>query len=216
MSDTVHAILRILRNRYPVVKTQLNHASPFQLLTAAILSAQCTDARVNQVTPDLFRVYPDCFSLAEASQEQVERLIFSTGFYRNKSRNIRACARAIVERHQGTVPSTLVELVALPGVGRKTANLLLSTLHGKQAIVVDTHVGRVSRRLGLTDRNDPTAVEFDLMRRIPQNDWNDFSLRLIHLGRDACTARKPLCPGCPLTSLCRKQGVSPPGKKAVP
>ncbi|MFH1154926.1 MAG: endonuclease III [Pseudomonadota bacterium] len=207
MLDTVSQLVQRLRTRYPVVKTQLVHQTPFQLLIATILSAQCTDAQVNRVTPGLFARFPDSASLAGAKNTTIEKLIFSTGFYRNKTRNIKACAKAIEERHQGIVPRTLEDLTALPGVGRKTANVLLSTIHGIQTIVVDTHVARISRRLGLTASKNPTAIEFDLMAVLPETDWNDFSLWLIYLGREICRSRNPLCPGCLLEDLCPKVGV---------
>lgn len=195
-------IRKRLRSAYPGVKTQLEHRNPFELLVATILSAQCTDRQVNAVTGPLFRRLPDPEALAAASPETVEGLIHSTGFFRNKAKNIRACARSIVEEHGGRVPSTLEELVRLPGVGRKTANVVLGAAFDTPGIVVDTHVGRISRRLGLTAEKDPVKVEFDLMDIVPRADWSDFSLRLVYFGRDVCTSRRPRCPECFLSDLC--------------
>lgn len=202
MREKIKAISDILRSRYPVVNTQLHHETPFQLLIATILSAQCTDAQVNAVTPGLFRHFPDPASLAAAPEEQLRSLIYSTGFYRNKASRIQACAREIMISHQGSTPLTLEALVSLPGVGRKTANVVLSTILGTPAIVVDTHVSRISRRLGLTDNKDPVSIEFDLMKKLPREDWSDFSLWMIYFGRQTCRAKKPLCGDCPLAGQC--------------
>ncbi len=202
MNNNIKKITKILRSRYPVVKTQLHHGTPFQLLIATILSAQCTDGQVNRATPKLFKNYPDAASLSTASIKTIEGLIFSTGFYRNKAKNIKACSRALLDKHRGTVPDRLEELVKLPGVGRKTANVVLSTSFGHQTIVVDTHVSRISQRLGLTPKNNPVGIEFDLMEKLNKPDWNDFSLWLIYFGREICSARNPLCGSCPLYNLC--------------
>ena len=202
----IQTILKTLRNRYPVVKTQLEHETPFQLLIATIMSAQCTDRQVNKVTKELFRRYPDPESLGSASLSHIKTLIFSTGFYNNKAKNIKACARAVMKQYQGRVPETIDELVTLPGVGRKTANVVLSVSFGRQTIVVDTHVFRISRRLGLTKETDPVKVEFALMEIIPEPSWNDFSLQLIYFGREICDARKPRCPDCPLYEICPTKG----------
>ena len=202
LPQNVDEILEILRKRYPSVKTWLEYDTPFQLLVATILSAQCTDAQVNKVTKKLFLHFPNADSLAKAHPEEVEHLVFSTGFYRNKARNIRHCARAILKNHQDKVPDNLTQLTALPGVGRKTANLILSVIYNHQTIVVDTHVTRVSQKLGLTSKKTPVSIEFALMKILPEPTWNDFSLWMISLGREFCRARTPLCEECPLSSLC--------------
>ncbi|SDU30474.1 endonuclease III [Desulfobacula phenolica] len=195
-------ILEILRGRYPVVKTQLEHETAFQLLVATIMSAQCTDRQVNKVSKKLFEKYPDPEALSHASLDNIKQIIYSTGFYNNKAKNIKACAKAILERHEGMVPEDISKLVNLPGVGRKTANVVLSAAFGHQAIVVDTHVLRISRRLGLTDKTDPVKVEHELMQIIPKVSWSDLSLQLIYFGREICDAKKPLCQDCPLFKIC--------------
>lgn len=195
-------IRKILRAAYPDVKTQLRHDNPFQLLVATILSAQCTDRQVNAVTPALFKRLKTPKDFADVPVAALERLIHSTGFFHNKAKNLKQCARALIDQFNGVVPDTLDDLVKLPGVGRKTANVVLGAAFGKPGIVVDTHVARISGRLGLTTHNDPVKIEFDLMDRIPKKDWNDFSLWLIYLGRSLCTARKPDCPACFLRHLC--------------
>ena len=195
-------IRQILRTRYPRVTTQLAHRNPFELLVSTILSAQCTDKQVNAVTPALFRALPGPRDVAEAPIETIEGLVHSTGFFRNKARNIQKCARALLANHGGEVPQTLPALVALPGVGRKTANVVLGAAFGIPGIVVDTHVARISRRLGLTRHRDPVKIEFDLMAIVPRRAWNGFSLHLVYFGRDVCRARKPLCPDCPLDKWC--------------
>jgi len=203
-SDTarIRKILRILKTTYPSVKTQLTHANPFELLAATILSAQCTDAQVNRVTPKLFVRWPTPEALAAAPAVRIERVIFSTGFYRNKAKNLKACAQALVERHGGRVPSDMASLVALPGVGRKTANVVLSAAFGQPAVVVDTHVGRIAQRLGLSRHTDPVRIEQDVMAVVPKSRWSDLSLELIYLGRETCRARSPLCGQCPLYADC--------------
>ncbi|MFH2065559.1 MAG: endonuclease III [Pseudomonadota bacterium] len=198
----IRKIRQILRESYPDVKTQLYHNSAFELLMATILSAQCTDRQVNSVTPELFRVLPTAEAFAEAPLKKIEKLIYSTGFYRNKARNLKQCATALIRDHQGNVPSGLEELVRLPGVGRKTANVVRGAAFQIPSIVVDTHVARISQRLGLTTHKDPPGIEFDLMEVIPKKEWNDFSLLLIYFGRAICTARKPACGICNLNSLC--------------
>ena len=199
-------IRKKLKAVYPRVKTQLDHGSPFQLLVATMLSAQCTDAQVNRVTPELFRAFPTAESLAAAPQEAVEQLIFTTGFYRNKAKNIRKCAQALVAENGGQVPSTMEGLTALPGVGRKTANVVLGAAFDTPGVVVDTHVARISRRLEFTTERDPVKIEFDLMELLPRSDWSDFTLRLVYFGREYCRARKPLCPECPITQWCPYPG----------
>lgn len=195
-------IRKILRDLYPEVKTQLFHQNPFQLLVATILSAQCTDKQVNQVTPVLFERLKTPADFAAAHLKTIEKLIRPTGFFHNKAKNIKNCAKAILDLHDGRVPQTLEKLVKLPGVGRKTANVVLGAAFGIPGVVVDTHVARISKRLGLTENKDPVKIEFDLMKIVPKRAWNGFSLQLIFFGRQTCTARKPKCPICPLDQLC--------------
>jgi endonuclease-3 len=201
------AILQTLRATYPDAHCELDHDGPFQLLIATILSAQCTDVRVNMVTPALFKKYPDARHLAAAKQEDVEDLIRSTGFFRNKAKNLIAAAQDLVEHHHGEVPRDLEPLTRLPGVGRKTANVVLGNAFGIEAgVVVDTHVARLSKRLGLTKHTDPVKIEKDLIKAIPQDAWTLWSHLLIWHGRRRCTARKPDCPNCELRSLCPSAG----------
>jgi endonuclease-3 len=195
-------IRKILRKRYPDVETQLFHDTPFQLLVATILSAQCTDKQVNRVTKVLFNHLKTPADFAGAPIKTIEGFIRSTGFYHNKAKNIKNCSRKLLEIHDGRVPQTLAELVKLPGVGRKTANVVLGAAFSIPGIVVDTHVARISGRLGLTINKDPVKIEFDLMKIIPKRAWHDFCLHLIFLGRETCMARKPKCPSCPLHKLC--------------
>ena len=195
-------IRKSLRPLFPEVKPQLHFRNPFELLIATILSSQCTDQQVNRVTPKLFHQLKSPQDFARASLEEIEALIRSTGFYRNKAKNIKACCRVLLETHGGRVPDRLDELVDLPGVGRKTANVVLGAAFERPGIVVDTHVKRVSWRLGFTENSDPDKIEFDLMDIIPRKEWSDFSLRLIFFGRQTCTARKPKCPVCLLDPLC--------------
>ncbi len=196
-------ILRILEELYPEAECALHHKSAFQLLVATILSAQCTDERVNQATPELFALYPTADALAKSTQEDVERIVKPLGFFRNKAANIRAMAAALVEHHQGEVPESLDELVELPGVGRKTASVVLGTWFGiPSGVVVDTHVKRLTNLLGLTKSTNPEIIERDLMKIVPQDEWIMFSHRLIHHGRRICIARRPKCSECPLQPLC--------------
>ena len=195
-------IQHILKTTYPDVKTQLRNANPFELLVATILSAQCTDKQVNHVTKDLFNRLKTPQDFASASNETIEALIRSTGYFRNKAKNIKNCSKSILEKYDGQVPQSLDELVKLPGVGRKTANVVLGSAFNIPGIVVDTHVARISKRLGLTKNNNPVKIEYDLMEIIPREEWNVFSLQLIYFGRAICKARKPLCPTCPLYDLC--------------
>jgi endonuclease-3 len=204
----VEAILGILDRTYPEARTALNFQNPLQLLVATILSAQCTDERVNQVTPALFARYPDAAALAGARREDLEAMIRSTGFFRNKTRAIQACCSDIVSKHGGEVPRTLEELTALHGVGRKTANVVLGNAFGIPGIVVDTHVSRLARRLGLTRELDPVKIEFALMPLIPRDRWTVFSHWLILHGRQVCVARKPRCSICPLAPHCPRIGVT--------
>ena len=209
-------VLRILRATYPDAHCELDHGDPFQLLVATILSAQCTDARVNLVTPSLFRKYPDPNRMAAARQEDIEDLIRSTGFFRNKASNIRAASAAIVEKHGGEVPRDLGELTGLPGVGRKTANVVLGNAFGIEAgIVVDTHVARLSRRLELTSHTDPVKIEQDLMQIVPREAWALWSHLLIWHGRRRCFARNPDCDGCELARCCPTAGQHGRGSKIV-
>ncbi|HEX7192010.1 MAG TPA: endonuclease III [Thermoanaerobaculia bacterium] len=196
-------IVVLLKQMYPKAKCSLDFTNAFELLIATMLSAQSTDARVNIVTKSLFRKYPDAASFARATQQEMERDVKQTGFYRNKAKAVIAASKAIVERHGGEVPRTMDELTALPGVGRKTANVVLSNAFKKPAgIVVDTHVARLSGRLGLTENSDPVKIEEDLMKLIPTKEWTSFSHRLIEHGRTICIARKPKCSECRLNELC--------------
>jgi endonuclease III len=195
-------IQHILKITYPEVKTQLRHANPFQLLVATILSAQCTDKQVNGVTKDLFNQLKTPQDFANASNETIEALIRPTGYFRNKAKNIKNCSKSLLEKYDGQVPQSLDDLVKLPGVGRKTANVVLGSAFNIPGIVVDTHVARISKRLGLTENNDPVKIEYDLMEIIPKKEWNDFSLHLIYFGRAVCKARNPACPTCPIYDLC--------------
>ncbi|MBL6974469.1 MAG: endonuclease III [Deltaproteobacteria bacterium] len=180
----------------------LDHQNPLQLLVATMLAAQCTDERVNQVTPGLFERYPDALALAESVPEELEEAIRPTGFFRNKAKSIRACCTALVDRHGGEVPPTMKELKALPGVGRKTANVVLTRCFGVPGVVVDTHVLRLSRRLGLSFEKNADKVESDLMKLVPEDQWGDFSHRLTWHGRRVCNARKPRCDECRLRPDC--------------
>lgn len=192
----------ILAKTYPDARCSLNFRSPYELLVATILSAQCTDERVNQVTPEFFRRYPSPQALAKAELPEIEEAIRSTGFYRNKARALKGMAEALVERFGGDVPGRMEDLVQLPGVGRKTANVVLGNCFDTPGITVDTHVQRVAKRLGLTQNEIPDKIEQDLMQVIPQNDWTHFSHRTILHGRYICQARKPQCYRCPLTGQC--------------
>ena len=186
----------------------MGHRTAFELLVATILSAQCTDERVNLVTKDLFQRYRGPAAFATAPIEELEEAVKSTGFYRNKAKNIKACATDLVDKHGGKVPRDMSALVDLAGVGRKTANVVLGTAFGlPTGVVVDTHVGRLSRRLGLTAENDPEKVERDLMEVLPEKEWIDFSHRMIHHGREVCTARKPDCESCSMKRFCPRVGV---------
>jgi endonuclease III len=196
-----------LTTLYPDVHCALEHQTPLQLLIATILSAQCTDVRVNMVTPALFAKYKTAADFASAKPKELESMIASTGFFRNKAKNIIECCKMLEDKHNGEVPDNLEDLVVLPGVGRKTANVVLGNAFGIPGITVDTHVGRLSRRLGLTDQDDPVKVEQDLMKLIPEADWTMFSHRLIFHGRQVCAARKPNCAACTLSKLCPKNGV---------
>jgi endonuclease-3 len=204
----VTAILGILDRAYPDARTALHHQNPLQLLVATILSAQCTDERVNQVTPELFARYPDAAALAGAPRAELEALIRPTGFYRNKAKAIQSCCADIVARHHGEVPRTLEELTALHGVGRKTANVVLGSAFGIPGVVVDTHVSRLAKRLGLTRESDPVKIEFALMPIVPRERWSTFSHWLILHGRRVCVARRPRCSICPIAPHCPRIGVT--------
>lgn len=205
--ERILAILEKLDELYPDAKCSLNYETAFQLLVATILSAQCTDERVNQVTPLLFERFPTPQQMARASLEELEEMIRSTNFYRNKARALQACSQVLVEKHEGQVPQTLEELIVLRGVGRKTANVVLGNAFQIPGMVVDTHIGRVSRRLGLTKKLDPVEVERDLMHLIPKDKWIEFGHQLIQHGRRICMARNPRCNRCGLNAICRKVGV---------
>jgi endonuclease-3 len=204
----VRQVLRILARLYPDAHCALNYDNPLRLLIATILSAQCTDVRVNLVTPALFTRYPDAHAFATADQSELEKAIQSTGFFRNKARNIIACCRTLVDKYGGEVPGTMEDLVPLPGIGRKTANVVLGNAFDVPGITVDTHVGRVSRRLGLTKETDAEKVERDLMELIPKKDWTMFSHRMIFHGRQVCFARRPACSKCALAEVCPRIGVT--------
>ena len=204
-------ILLLLKRLYPDATCTLNYETPIQLLVATILSAQCTDERVNQVTPALFKRFPDAPSLANADREELENLVRSTGFYRNKAKNIQATCHKIVSEYGGEIPQQMQELIKLPGVARKTANVVLAHGFGIiEGVTVDTHVKRLSRRMGLTEQENPTRIEKDLMRLLPQSDWENWSIRLIYHGRAVCQARKPNCSACTLAHLCPSAEIFAP------
>ena len=204
----VRAVIEQLRELYPEAKCALDFRTPLELLIATILSAQCTDERVNKVTPALFATYPDAAAFAAADPAALEKAIHSTGFFRNKAKSIHEASADIVTKHGGEVPRTLEELTALRGVGRKTANVVLGNAYGIPGLVVDTHVTRLSHRLGLTNETDPVKIEFALMPLVPREWWTLFSHWLILHGRAVCNARKPLCSQCALSPHCPKLGVS--------
>ena len=201
-------VVRALARLYPETQCALVHRNPYELLVATILSAQCTDVRVNLVTPALFARFPDTRALATADISELEALIHSTGFFRAKSKNLLGMALRVVEHHGGEIPANLDALTALPGVGRKTAHVVLGNAFGiASGVVVDTHVKRLSYRLGLTDALDPEPIERDLVAMVLRKDWIDLSHRLIDHGRRVCHARKPLCGSCALATMCPKRGV---------
>jgi endonuclease-3 len=201
--ERVRPILRRLKRQYPEAKCSLDYHAPLELLVATILSAQCTDERVNLVTPVVFARYRTARDYAEANPEELETIIKSTGFYRNKTKSLIGMGRALVERHGGEVPRTLAELTAVPGVGRKTANVVLGNAFGlDEGVVVDTHVSRLSQRLGFTRHTDAGKIERDLMTLIPRKEWTLFPHLMIHHGRAICQARKPKCEICPVNDLC--------------
>src|ERR1017187_8315015 len=204
--DRIAAILKALDEAYPNVECALTHHSPWELLVATILSAQCTDVRVNMVTPELFRRFPTPAAMAKATLPELEDLIRTTGFFRNKAKSIQGAARKIVNEFNGQVPQTLAELITIPGAARKTANVVLGVCFGKaEGVVVDTHVFRIARRLGLAKTETAEKVEQELMQILPQNRWIAFSHQLIHHGRQICEARKPKCDRCNLEQLCHSK-----------
>ena len=204
--DRVAAILKGLDEAYPNVECALTHGSPWELLVATILSAQCTDVRVNMVTPELFRRFPSPAAMAKATLPQLEDLIQTTGFFRNKAKSIQGAARRVLEEFNGQVPQTLDELITIPGAARKTANVVLGVCFGKaEGVVVDTHVFRIARRLGLAKGETAEKVEQELMQILPEERWIAFSHQLIHHGRQVCDARKPKCERCNLEQLCRSK-----------
>jgi len=202
LRNRVRKIIRILSKEIPDSAIALKFSNPLELLIATILSAQCTDVRVNQVTLDLFKKYRTAKDYAESDLETLEEEIRPTGFYRNKAKSVQKCCQELVKRFGGEVPKTLDDLVTLPGVGRKTANVLLGNAFGIPGIAVDTHVHRVSQRIGLTKNDDPVKIEFDLMEIVPKEEWTRFSNLLIWHGRRTCVARKPLCGICPIRKEC--------------
>lgn len=210
-------ILERLKRLYPDATCSLDYETPVQLLVATILSAQCTDERVNKVTPELFRRFPDAASMAGASLAELEELVRSTGFYRNKAKNIQGACRKIMTDFGGQVPQTMAELLTLPGVARKTGNVVLAHAFGINAgVTVDTHVKRLTNRLGLTTHSDPIRIERDLMKLIPQPDWENWSIRLIYHGRAVCNARNPECDRCQLADLCPSADPTKVALAAVP
>jgi len=204
--ERVAAILKALDEAYPEAECALTHRSPWELLVATILSAQCTDVRVNMVTPELFRRFPTPEAMADASLDQIEEIIRTTGFYRNKAKSIQGAARKIIADFGGEVPQTLAELITIPGAARKTANVVLGVSFGKaEGVVVDTHVFRIARRLQLAKAETPEKVEQELMQVLPRSRWISFSHQIIHHGRQVCEARKPKCERCNLEQLCRSK-----------
>jgi len=201
------AIYRQLTKNYPNVRCELDYNSAFQLLVATVLSAQCTDKRVNQTTPALFKEYPNPKKMAKADLKDIQRLVKSTGFFRAKAKNIKGLSNKIMEEFDGDVPSNLKDLITLPGVGRKTANVVLGHAFGIPGITVDTHFGRLSRRFGWSKQNDPVKVEFEVGELIPEKEWTNLSQRMIWHGRRVCHARKPACGACPLAKLCPSYGI---------
>ncbi len=215
--DQARQVVRSLVRLYPEVRCALDHRDAFELLVATVLSAQCTDERVNQVTPALFARYPGPAAMAEADPTEVEALVYRTGFFRAKARNLIGLAKILVEKHGGAVPAELGALTALPGVGRKTAHVVLGNAFGvASGVVVDTHVKRLAFRLGLTDRTEPEVIERELSGLVPRKHWIDFSHRLIAHGRGPCGALRPRCGECPLSRICPRRGVRPAADAGSP
>lgn len=200
--NKVEKIIEILEQEFPNAKIRLNHSNPFELLVATILSAQCTDERVNLVTSELFKKYRTPFDFANLKNEELERLIYSTGYYKSKAKHIIESSKLIIEKFSGNVPDTMESLLQLPGVGRKTANVILSHSFSKPGIVVDTHVIRITNRLGLVDTKDPKKIEFQLMKIVPKDKWVVFTHLLISHGRKYCISRRPKCDQCPINGYC--------------
>jgi endonuclease-3 len=209
-AEKIGPILKLLDKKYPQAHCTLDFTNPLELLVATVLSAQCTDVRVNKETPAIFKKYPTAASYAAADLAALEAAFHPTGFFRQKAKSVQGICRALAEQFGGQVPASLDELVKLPGIGRKTANVILGNAFGIPGIVVDTHCGRVSQRLGLTQAKDPVKIEFDLMALVPPERWTKFSLQLIWHGRSLCTSQKPQCPACPLRPYCDY------GQQAVP
>lgn len=209
------SINRILGKTFPDARCELDYQNPLQLLVATVLSAQCTDKRVNMVIPGLFKKWPDAKALAGAKRSELEDEIKSTGFYRNKATSILGLSATLVDKYEGNVPGTMDELVKLPGVGRKTANVVLGNAFNVPGITVDTHVGRIARRLGFTSNTDPVKVERDLMETFVKKDWVMWNHRLIFLGRRICHSRRPACGVCPLAKLCPSYGEGPTDKETA-
>jgi endonuclease III len=201
-AEKIGPIMKLLDRQYPEAHVTLDFTNPLEMLVATVLSAQCTDVRVNQVTPALFAKYRSAAAYAQAPLEDLEEMIRPTGFFHNKAKSIKGLCQKLVEHYQGEVPASLEELVKLPGIGRKTANVVLGNAFGIPGIFVDTHLGRVSQRLGLTKQKDPVKIEFDLMPLIPKEHWVKFSHQMIWHGRQICLARNPKCPICPLLPYC--------------
>jgi len=209
-------ILLRLTQLYPDAHCSLNYQTPYQLLVATILSAQCTDERVNRVTPELFRRFPDAATMAGADLMEIETLVRSTGFYRNKAKNILGASRMLMEQFGGEVPQLMEDLLKLPGVARKTANVVLANAFGiHMGVTVDTHVKRLTNRLGLTTHQDPIRIERDLIKLLPQEDWENWSIRLIYHGRAVCMARNPACDRCALSDLCPAAKLTPKGEESA-
>lgn len=208
LRDKAATVLELLQRRYPTPQTHLSHKNPWELLVATVLAAQCTDARVNTVTPTLFARWPGPLEMAEAAIEDIEAIIRPTGFYHNKAKNLSGAARRVRDNYAGQVPATMDELLTLPGLGRKTANVVLFGGFGiNEGLAVDTHVGRIAFRLGLTSSRDPIKAEKELIALFPQKEWGDVNHRLVWFGRHVCRARSPLCGECEMQSVCDKQGV---------
>ncbi len=205
LKERVQKVISLLKKKYPDAHCALNHENAFQLLIATILSAQCTDERVNIVTPLLFNKFPTPEKMANAKVEDIEELIRSTGFYKNKAKNIKACCEQIVTKHKGDVPQTMEQLHALPGVGRKTANVVLGNVFGVPSMVVDTHVTRLSNRLGFVKGKDAVKLEFALQKIVPEREWTMYSHYIIYHGRQVCKARNPACESCFLQKICPKK-----------
>lgn len=208
--EKIGPILQLLDQHYPEAHVTLDFTNPLELLVATVLSAQCTDVRVNKETPAVFQKYPTAVAYAQAPLADLEAAFHPTGFFRQKAKSVQGICKVLVEKHGGQVPASLEELVKLPGVGRKTANVILGNAFGIPGIVVDTHMGRVAQRIGLTQNQDPVKIEFDLMPLVPKERWTKFSHQMIWHGRSICTAKKPKCPICPILPYCDY------GQQAIP